>query len=226
VPDRDQPAGLDRRRGVQRRGFADRGADLDPVLPAAPSHQRPLRDPDPFPAQIDLVRSENVLEVTWEDGSRTVYSGEKLRWACPCAECRGEMGAPGRLDHLGQLSPRSRPSRRWSWSASTPCRSASPAPRNRHLHLPQPPLHGRLRPVGATLASPSCAARYPTRARQASPLRHRCRALLVSDLVYVLQCGHRRSGPVADGRRDLLVSWPGRLRPPTRPGSRSPCPGR
>ena len=34
-----------------------------------------------------------------------MYGGEKLRWACPCAECRGEMGAPGRLDHLGELGP-------------------------------------------------------------------------------------------------------------------------
>ena len=42
--------------------------------------------------------------MTWEDGSRTVYRGDKLRWACPCAECRGEMGAPGRLDHLEDLS--------------------------------------------------------------------------------------------------------------------------
>ena len=33
-----------------------------------------------------------------------MYSGEKLRWACPCAECRGEMGVPGRLDHISDLS--------------------------------------------------------------------------------------------------------------------------
>ena len=103
-PDRDQPAGLGRRQSLHGRRFADRRANLDPVLPAAACHQRPLRDPDPFPTQIDLVRSENVLEVTWEDGSRTVYRGDKLRWACPCAECRGEMGAPGRLDHLEDLS--------------------------------------------------------------------------------------------------------------------------
>jgi DUF971 family protein len=34
-----------------------------------------------------------------------VYAGEKLRWACPCAECRGELGNPGRLDNLRELSP-------------------------------------------------------------------------------------------------------------------------
>jgi DUF971 family protein len=45
------------------------------------------------------------MEITWEDGSRVTYSGEQLRWACPCAECRGEAGAPGRLSRLKSLSP-------------------------------------------------------------------------------------------------------------------------
>ena len=64
-----------------------------------------MRDADPFPTQIDLERSRNVLEITWEDGAQTSYTGEKLRWACPCAECRGELGSPGRLDQLQELSP-------------------------------------------------------------------------------------------------------------------------
>jgi DUF971 family protein len=51
------------------------------------------------------VRSDNLLEITWEDGSRTVCAGAKLRWACPCAECRGELGNPGRLDSVHELSP-------------------------------------------------------------------------------------------------------------------------
>jgi DUF971 family protein len=50
-------------------------------------------------------RARQVVEIEWEDGSRTQYSGEKLRWACPCAECRGEAGAPGRLAMLTSLSP-------------------------------------------------------------------------------------------------------------------------
>lgn len=45
------------------------------------------------------------MEITWEDGSRTTYTGEKLRWACPCAECRGEAGSPGRLSRVTTLSP-------------------------------------------------------------------------------------------------------------------------
>lgn len=33
------------------------------------------------------------------------FGGERLRWACPCAECRGEAGSPGRLDFLEKLGP-------------------------------------------------------------------------------------------------------------------------
>lgn len=41
--------------------------------------------------------------MAWEDGARTRYTGAQLRWACPCAECRGEMGVPGRLDRVEDL---------------------------------------------------------------------------------------------------------------------------
>ncbi len=44
------------------------------------------------------------MEVTWEDGTRSTYTGEQLRWACPCAECRGEAGMPGRLSRVKALS--------------------------------------------------------------------------------------------------------------------------
>lgn len=45
-----------------------------------------------------------MLEIAWEGGDRTRYPGRQLRWACPCAECRGEAGSPGRLDAKPQLS--------------------------------------------------------------------------------------------------------------------------
>jgi DUF971 family protein len=45
------------------------------------------------------------MEISWEDRHHSVYSGEQLRWACPCAECRGEAGAPGRLSRVNKLSP-------------------------------------------------------------------------------------------------------------------------
>jgi DUF971 family protein len=44
------------------------------------------------------------MEITWEDGRVSSYSAEQLRWACPCAECRGEAGAPGRLDRVKTLN--------------------------------------------------------------------------------------------------------------------------
>jgi DUF971 family protein len=44
------------------------------------------------------------MEVSWEDGKRTTYTGEQLRWACPCAECRGEAGMPGRLSRIKALN--------------------------------------------------------------------------------------------------------------------------
>ena len=56
-----------------------------------------------FPVSVDLVRAENVLLIGWDDGCSSRLSGERLRWACPCAECRGEAGAPGRLDSSPEL---------------------------------------------------------------------------------------------------------------------------
>lgn len=45
------------------------------------------------------------MQVGWEDGHSSAYSGERLRWACPCAECRGEAGSPGRLARVKSLAP-------------------------------------------------------------------------------------------------------------------------
>ena len=44
------------------------------------------------------------MEITWEDGVHSSYTGEQLRWACPCAECRGEAGATGRLARVKTLN--------------------------------------------------------------------------------------------------------------------------
>jgi DUF971 family protein len=43
------------------------------------------------------------MRIDWEDGRVSEYSGDQLRWACPCAECRGEAGAPGRLSRVRTL---------------------------------------------------------------------------------------------------------------------------
>jgi DUF971 family protein len=54
---------------------------------------------------VDVDRDRQQMDVAWEDGHHSTYSGEQLRWACPCAECRGEGGSPGRLAGLRSLSP-------------------------------------------------------------------------------------------------------------------------
>ncbi|HKB17425.1 MAG TPA: DUF971 domain-containing protein [Candidatus Dormibacteraeota bacterium] len=53
---------------------------------------------------MDVDRARQVMEIAWEDGARSTYTGEQLRWACPCAECRGEAGSPGRLSRVKTLS--------------------------------------------------------------------------------------------------------------------------
>jgi DUF971 family protein len=45
------------------------------------------------------------MVISWEGGHHSSYSGERLRWACPCAECRGEAGIPGRLARINSLAP-------------------------------------------------------------------------------------------------------------------------
>jgi DUF971 family protein len=45
------------------------------------------------------------MTITWEDGQESSFSGEQLRWACPCAECRGEAGSEGRLARATKLGP-------------------------------------------------------------------------------------------------------------------------
>ena len=62
-----------------------------------------MREPDPFPVNVDVDRAANAMVIEWEGGQKSTYTGEQLRWACPCAECHGEGGAPGRLDRVEKL---------------------------------------------------------------------------------------------------------------------------
>lgn len=58
------------------------------------------------PVDVQLVGNE--LAVKWEDGSESFILLEKLRRACPCAGCQGEVDVLGNL-HKGPeqiLSPR------------------------------------------------------------------------------------------------------------------------
>lgn len=41
------------------------------------------------PADITANRETNEFTIRWSDGHVSVYSFSLLRFACPCAECRG-----------------------------------------------------------------------------------------------------------------------------------------
>jgi DUF971 family protein len=56
------------------------------------------------PIGVVAEEANRRLLVEWSDGRTTHYPFEWLRWQCPCALCRGEMGVPGRLASVESLS--------------------------------------------------------------------------------------------------------------------------
>jgi DUF971 family protein len=56
------------------------------------------------PEEIDVSRDKGELQIKWSDGHAGYSDFLKLRWNCPCAGCKGEMGQPGRLAFVKQLS--------------------------------------------------------------------------------------------------------------------------
>ena len=46
---------------------------------------------------IDIQHIGQDLAIKWEDGRESFISLEKLRRACPCAGCKGEMDVMGNL---------------------------------------------------------------------------------------------------------------------------------
>jgi DUF971 family protein len=59
----------------------------------------PTSTPSPTVAtRIHADRTARTLDIIWQDGHTTRYDFSALRWLCPCAHCRGEMGMPGWLD--------------------------------------------------------------------------------------------------------------------------------
>jgi DUF971 family protein len=45
----------------------------------------------------DMQRIGNELAIKWDDGSESFVPLEKLRRACPCAGCKGEVDIMGNL---------------------------------------------------------------------------------------------------------------------------------
>lgn len=64
------------------------------------------------PVKITANRDERILAIKWNNGKECVYSFSLLRFACPCAECRGgheNMGStpdPEVFKMPDELSPR------------------------------------------------------------------------------------------------------------------------
>ncbi len=53
---------------------------------------------------VDIQQVGEELALKWEDGSESFISLERLRRACPCAACRGEVDVLGQL-HKAQQQP-------------------------------------------------------------------------------------------------------------------------
>jgi DUF971 family protein len=53
---------------------------------------------------IDIQRIGNELAIRWDDGGESFITLEKLRRACPCAGCKGEVDVMGHL-HKGPEIP-------------------------------------------------------------------------------------------------------------------------
>jgi DUF971 family protein len=57
------------------------------------------------PLSVVAEDATKQLFIEWSDGHTSRHPIEWLRWNCPCALCRGEMGMPGRLAGLTELRP-------------------------------------------------------------------------------------------------------------------------
>jgi DUF971 family protein len=64
-----------------------------------------MRQTNPEPSTITADVDTRLIRIEWTDGHESVYDFDRLRWACPCATCRGEMGRPGMLDQVERLTP-------------------------------------------------------------------------------------------------------------------------
>ena len=57
---------------------------------------------------VDIQNVGDELAIKWEDGSESFIRLERLRRACPCAGCKGEMDVLGNL-YKGPEKPLSLP---------------------------------------------------------------------------------------------------------------------
>lgn len=49
------------------------------------------------PVGLEADDTTHLLYIAWSDRHTSRHAWEHLRWLCPCAECKGEWGVPGKL---------------------------------------------------------------------------------------------------------------------------------
>ncbi len=59
----------------------------------------------PRPRSFDYDEASRALVITWDDGTSESIPFSRLRLACPCATCHGELGVPGRFSTTQELLP-------------------------------------------------------------------------------------------------------------------------
>ncbi|MDA8330462.1 MAG: DUF971 domain-containing protein [Candidatus Dormibacteraeota bacterium] len=59
----------------------------------------------PVPSRFAYDEPGRALLVEWQDGAPGRIPFTDLRRACPCAECKGELGALGRFERDPELHP-------------------------------------------------------------------------------------------------------------------------
>ncbi|HMA33826.1 MAG TPA: DUF971 domain-containing protein [Chloroflexia bacterium] len=56
------------------------------------------------PVGLEVDDTTQTLFIAWSDRHTSAHALAHLRWLCPCAECKGEWGAPGKLTHTHALT--------------------------------------------------------------------------------------------------------------------------
>lgn len=59
-------------------------------------------DPLPRPVDVNALRSESVVEITWNDEHVSRFELAYLRGHCPCAGCQGHGGTHTFQEHSGK----------------------------------------------------------------------------------------------------------------------------
>src|SRR3954465_7290431 len=57
------------------------------------------------PLAVEAEDATQTVFISWSDGHTSQHTFEHLRWLCPCAECKGEFGVPGKLQYTRTLRP-------------------------------------------------------------------------------------------------------------------------